>query len=107
MRTTNAKSRQFVQEREAFEANNLRGVNFTSVYVVYSYNWYPLFAYSYITRKWYQNQDKYSVSTSKQTTQCHPLTDTVLMSHEELKEFIETTKHGVTYQQMQSLEVAI
>lgn len=107
MRTTNAKSRQFVQEKEAFEANNLRGVSLPSVYVVYSYKWYPLFAYSYITRKWYENKDRYSVSTSKQRTQCHPHAETVLMSHEELKDFIETTKHGVTYEQMQKLEVAI
>jgi hypothetical protein len=107
MRTTNAKSRQFVQDKIAFKANNLKGVSLPSVYVVYSYDWYPLFAFSYITRKWYENKDRYSVSTSKQRGQCHPQTDTVLMGHEELKDFIETTKHGVTYEQMQSLGVAV
>lgn len=107
MRTTNAKSRQFVQDKQAFEANNLRAVHFPSVYVVYSYKWYPLFAFSFITRKWYENKDRYSVSTSKQRTQCHPQTETVLMSHEELKDFIQSTRDGVTWEQMRSLEVAI
>lgn len=107
MRTTNTKSRAFVQDKIAFQANNLKGVSLPSVYVVYSYGWYPLFAFSFITRKWYENKDRYSVSTSKQKSQSHPQTETILMSHEELKDFILKTQYGVTGEQMQSLGVAI
>ena len=107
MRTTNAKSRQFVQEKQPFQASNLSAINHPSVYVVYSYGWYPLFAFSFITKKWYENKERYSVSTSKQRSQCHPHAETVLMSHEELKGFIETTKHGVTYEQMKTLGIDI
>lgn len=107
MKTTNAKSRVFVQDKQTFKANNLKGVNLPSIYVVYSYDWYPLFAFSFITRKWYENKDRYSVSTSKQRSQCHPHTETILISHEELKDFISETQYGVTGEQLASLEVAI
>lgn len=107
MKTTNTKSRAFVQEKQPFKASNLKGVTLTTAYVVYSYDWYPLFAFSFITRKWYENKDRYSVSTSKQKSQCHPHAETVLMSHEELKDFIETTRYGVTGEQMEALGVAI
>lgn len=107
MRITNAKSRLFVQEKIPFQANNLKGVVHTTVYVVYSYNWYPLFAFSFITQKWYENTDKYSVSTSKQKTQCHPRLDTIKMTHEELKEFIDKTRYGVNHEQYNELMEAI
>ena len=90
MKTTNAKSRQFVQSLQPFEANNLRGVKEGNFYVVYSYKWYPLFAYYYDTYTWFENSERYSVSTSKQRGQCHPHTDTISMTHEELKNFIVT-----------------
>lgn len=107
MKTTNAKSREFSQYKEEFEANNLKGVNEGCLYVVYSYKWYPLFVFSYVTHKWYENKDKYSVSTSKQTGQCRPRAETVLMSHEELKDLIANTKSGERYDQMKNLGVAV
>lgn len=107
MKTTNAKARQFVQERLDFKASNLHGVNETSVYVVYSYKWYPLFAYSYITRKWYENSERYSVSTSRQKSQSHPHQETIKMTHEELKDFINKTRHGVTGAEYSELMEAV
>lgn len=86
MRTTNKKSREFVQERLPFKASNLSGADEASYYVVYSYGWYELFIYSYVTRQWYENKDKYSPSTIRQKSQCHPRMNTIEMTHEELKQ---------------------
>lgn len=88
MRTTNTKSRHFVENKVAFTANNLCGMWKHNYYVVYSYNWWPLFAYSEAKGVWYENIDKYSVSTSKQRTQCHPLVDTISVSKDELVNII-------------------
>ena len=89
MRTTNAKSRQFVQRLEEFKASNLSARREGNYYIVYSYGWYPLFAYSYDSNKWFENDTRYSVSTSKQRGQCHPQSDTVKCSHESLKDLIQ------------------
>jgi len=89
MKTTNARSREFVQQLKEFKANNLSARKEGSVYVVYSYGWYPLFVYHFESNKWFQNADRYSVSTSKQTTQCHPHADTVQLSHASIKDLIQ------------------
>jgi hypothetical protein len=94
MKTTNAKSRQFVQNRLPFIANNLKGVVEGNFYIVYSYGWYPLFAYYSDTNTWFENSERYSVSTSKQRGQCHPQTDTLTISHDDLKQFISLRKVG-------------
>jgi hypothetical protein len=40
------------------------------VYVVFSYDWYPIFVYK--DGQWYENQNRYSVSTAKQMSQLRP-----------------------------------
>lgn len=52
-----------------------------SLYVVCSYrtSW-PLYAYSSKLSKWFRNEDKYSVTTSKHAGQSHPLEDTYSLS---------------------------
>lgn len=89
MKTTNAKSRQFVQETKPFQANNLKGVIEGDFYVVYSYAWYPLFAYSFKDERWFKNIERYSVSTSKQTTQCNPHASFTLLSLEQMKDLLQ------------------
>lgn len=89
MRTTNAKARQFVQSLQEFRANNLSAKKEGNYYVVYSYGWYPLFAYHVESTKWFENSERYSVSTSKQRTQCHPQQETVLLSHAGMKDLIQ------------------
>jgi len=89
MRTTNQKSRSFVQKLQPFQANNLAGKREGGFYVVYSYGWYPLFAFHFESGKWFQNADRYSVSTSKQTTQCHPHAETVSISHASMKDLLQ------------------
>lgn len=89
MKTTNAKSSQFVQEKETFQANNLKGVDEGHFYVVYSYGWYPLFAYCFVEKRWFKNIQKYSVSTSKQTTQCQPQASFTLLDLEQMKDLLQ------------------
>lgn len=87
MKTSNQKCRQFVQAKTPFKANNLFGEVYNNNYVVYSYGYhFPLFAF--INGEWYENKDKYSVSTSKRQGQAHPLGNTIKVSVDELKSLI-------------------
>ncbi len=93
MKTTNSKCKVFVQAKQSFEANNLKAVwRYVSLneglYIIYSYNWYPLFVYDKAQDKWFENSEKYSVSTSKQRGQCHPQVETILKTLEEIQDFI-------------------
>jgi hypothetical protein len=38
--------------------------------VVYSYNWYPIFVYK--NGQWFENENRYSMSTAKQMSQLRP-----------------------------------
>lgn len=87
-KTTNSKCREFVAEKTEFKANNLKGVWVGEIYVVYSYNWFPLFVYNRGRDVWLENEEKYSVSTSKQKGQCHPHTDTVKANLTELQDLV-------------------
>jgi len=81
MKIANNRSGSYVRDRKAFKANNLFAVNKGNKYIVYSYGLhFPLFMYS--NGIWYENQDKYSVTTSKQKTQSHPLCNTQKVSTE-------------------------
>jgi hypothetical protein len=78
----NYEARSRVQSRTPFTANNLYGVRAGTsnepMYIVYSYgeHW-PLFIYHEPTDTWFENSDKYSVTTSKHRSQSHPLCETV------------------------------
>ena len=86
MKTSNAKCREYVQNKEPFKANNLHGQIEGGKYIVYSYGWYPLWAY--VDGKWFENVDKYSSSTSKQKSQSCPLVETVKLSKEGMKDLV-------------------
>jgi hypothetical protein len=90
MKIANRDARKFVQKQHPFQGNNLYaqfhtqnnkdGTNGPDMwYAVYSYggHW-PLFIYANDT--WFENEDKYGMTTSKHRTQCHPHTPTVLLS---------------------------
>lgn len=84
------KARPLVQAKEDFTNHNgqLFGRWETpSLYVVYSYgeHW-PLFAWD--NGAWYENEDKYSPTTSKHRTQAHPHCDTIPASRTYLKTII-------------------
>lgn len=84
IKTSNQNSSGLVKDRTEFKASNLSGENIGDSYVVKSYSHYPIFVYK--DGKWYENKDKYSVSTSKQTTQSRPTSDTIKLSTVEMKE---------------------
>lgn len=73
----NADARRYVQNRQAFKGSNIFAHWHTASdpdkdrYVVYSYgeHW-PLFVW--VDGQWYRNSGKYSVTTSKHSSQTHP-----------------------------------
>jgi hypothetical protein len=88
MKTSNGQCRKFVQERKPFKGNNLFSEQDGSLYVVYSYgHHWPLFVCDR-NGLWYENADKYSVSTSKHKSQSNPFADTIPMSVGDLRQFI-------------------
>ena len=112
-RIANKNASEYVQSRKPFKGSNLFGeiVNVTEfkvigddtwvqdfkewannqAYVVYSYGThFPMFIY--LDNTWYENSDKYSVSTSKQQTQAHPLIDTIKKTTKEMKELLRNIR---------------
>ena len=85
-KTSNKNASQYVYKQMEFKANNLSGetviknrvdgdgIAFTSdkLYVVKSYGYYPVFIYSFQTEKWYETDDRYSITTAKQMSQVRP-----------------------------------
>lgn len=79
-KVANGKCREYVRNRKQFNGNNLYArMHYVSetaenLYVVFSYgDHYPLFIYHYATDTWFENEDRYSVTTSKHRSQAHPL----------------------------------
>jgi hypothetical protein len=73
IRTSNSKCRAYVEQQVIFKSNNIFSENRLGYYVVYSYgHHFPMFIYDKKTGQWYENSDKYSVSTSKQQGQARP-----------------------------------
>lgn len=67
----NSKCRDFVDDCKEFKGSNLTGVKVNeSLYVVYSYGHWPI--YAKIKGQWYGHNQKYSVSTSKHQSQARP-----------------------------------
>jgi hypothetical protein len=64
------------------------------LYVVYSYrDTWPILAYDRATLTWYENKDRYSRTTSRHVTMCHPLVPTEKLSVQELLNMLASTKH--------------
>lgn len=74
MRIANSKCHRVVIDKKEFIGNNLFGTHRRGWYVVYSHGYhFPIYAYSYTEGKWYGNEDKYSISTSKHQSQARPI----------------------------------
>jgi hypothetical protein len=82
-KTTNQGSHRLVSEQMPFKGSNLYGFwldngseypeHSDDRYTVWSYGeHFPLFVYVKATDQWFYNEDRYSVSTSKQMSQSHP-----------------------------------
>ena len=76
LKTAKNRARNIVENRCEFNGSNTFGRIYTNkyneeIYVVFSYGYhFPMFAY--MDGCWFENSDKYSVSTSKQQTQLRP-----------------------------------
>ena len=70
IRTSNTRARDVVTNKIPFKGSNTHGEYRNGSYVVFSYDWYPIFVYK--DGQWFENEQKYSVSTSKQTSQLRP-----------------------------------
>ena len=103
VKVSNTKARAKVQELTPFKGSNTfaeynapQGDTLTHRYVVYSYGYhFPMFIAEWQdgqSPQWYENTDKYSVSTSKQKSQLHPLTTTSFYTTEQMKTI---AKHGM------------
>lgn len=89
-RTTNKESRAYVNDLTPFKASNLEGREEGNYYVVYSYGWYPIFAYSILSKQWFECDNGYSRSTKRQMLNCRPSSDTVKLSPESMKDLLRT-----------------
>lgn len=91
MRVSNKNARNNIQSLSEFRANNLYAENRGKFYVVFSYgpHW-PLWAYDRVNDRWYENIDKYSVTTSKHKSQTRPIEDgsTITLTVELLRNVI-------------------
>ena len=92
-RIANKDAKGYVFQTLAFKGSNLmaewddsnEGSN--TPYVVYSYGrHFPLFIY--LGNTWYENKDKYSTSTSRHKTQCHPGFKTTKLTTDEMQELL-------------------
>lgn len=70
----NIRCRTFVQKTLVFKANNIFAEWSRGWYVVYSYgHHWPMYAWK--DGRWFRNISKYSVTTSKHSSQCKPSMD--------------------------------
>ena len=76
MRISNINCRSCVDNLMPFKGSNLSGIK-SSIYVVYSYGWYPLWAN--INGTWYGHNSRYSVTTTKQRSQSRPSGDITML----------------------------
>jgi len=95
MKTSNSKAREMVQNTWEFKGSNTFaewiGKGSATAYVVYSYgHHWPMFIK--FENAWYENADRYSVTTSKQKNQLHPQCDTVKKTVQEMKKMVDAIK---------------
>lgn len=97
MKIANRDARQYVKRLQLFQGNNLFATYFRanpssvdpgdSGYAVFSYgeHW-PLFVYC--NGVWYENEERWSRTTSKHRSQTHPHRPTVALSTAQMKRLV-------------------
>lgn len=86
IKSANYTAKDLVKARIPFEGSNTKGEWINNVYVVSSYNWYPIFVYK--DGKWYENSNRYSRSTGKQMGQLRPDYNAIPMTKSQLEDLI-------------------
>ena len=81
----NIRCREYVKARKPFTGHNLYAKVYGAAYVVFSYGeHFPMFIHDGV--KWFENRDRYSVSTSKQHGQAHPWADCEPMNTKQMRD---------------------
>ena len=70
IKSANSSARDLVSSRIPFKGSNTHAEYVSGTYVVYSYDWYPIFVYK--DGQWFENENKYSRSTGRQISQLRP-----------------------------------
>ena len=70
IKSTNNSARDLVSSKIPFKGSNTHAEYVGNTYVVYSYNWYPIFVFK--DGQWFENENRYSISTAKQMSQLRP-----------------------------------
>tara|TARA_R100001443_G_scaffold52437_4_gene64107 strand:- start:420 stop:713 length:294 start_codon:yes stop_codon:yes gene_type:complete len=89
VKTSNIKCSELVNKKIEFRASNIfsEHIKKDKLYIVYSYGYhFPM--YVKYKNTWFENSDKYSVTTSKQQSQSRPNSKTKLLSTKQLKDLI-------------------
>ena len=86
--TSNSKGRDLVMAKIPFKGSNTHADYQNGTYVVYSYGWYPLFVNK--DGQWFENENRYSVSTAKQMSQLRPMDqgEIIKLSKDKLNDII-------------------
>ena len=92
IKISNKNSSQYVEDKTPFKGSNLTADWENGSFVVRSYKHYPIFVFK--SGKWYENKNRYSVTTAKQMTQCgwRIRQNATLKTTEELREIIRDGK---------------
>jgi hypothetical protein len=88
-RIANSNARGYVSSHKPFKGSNLFAQwEGDDRYVVYSFGThYPMFIWT--QGAWFENEDKYSRTTSKHRSQTHPHSPTILLATAWMKELAE------------------
>lgn len=114
--TSNKNARKLVDGLAEFKGSNTfaeinapRETRPTWLYVVYSYGYhFPMYIAEWLENEpqgratWYENEDKYSRSTSKQQNQLRPSSPTIKMNTEQMKRLAQHGIVGVVVQPEQN-----
>lgn len=108
-RVANAKCRQYVADREPFKGSNLYGVYSLvdtdhEVYTVFSYgDHFPMFIYT--EGMWFENEDKFSKSTSRHYSQAKPYgIKPILLSTRWMQRLARNGYQGIAQERILSTE---
>jgi len=83
-RIANSCAKDFVRNRIPFQGSHLHGAITTSIYAVYSYQHFVLWAY--IDGKWHGHNECYSATTTKHRNHTWPADSDEIVWHESMSE---------------------
>jgi hypothetical protein len=88
IKSANNSARDLVSSKIPFKGSNTHAEYVGNTYVVYSYNWYPIFVFK--DGQWFESESRYSISTAKQMSQLRPhgQGEIIKVSQSKLKEII-------------------